>query len=72
MIKGSIVAIVSPMDDDGRIDYPAFDNLIQWHIESGTDAIVVVGTTGESATLSVEEHCALVEHCVMEIGRAHV
>jgi 4-hydroxy-tetrahydrodipicolinate synthase len=69
MIKGSIVAIVSPMDDNGQIDYPAFDNLIQWHIESGTDAIVVVGTTGESATLSVEEHCALVKHCVMAVNQ---
>ena len=70
MIKGSIVAIVTPMNDDGSIDYPAFDSLVQWHIDSGTDAIVVVGTTGESATLSVDEHCELVEHCVKQVNGA--
>lgn len=64
MIQGSIVAIVTPMDESGEIDYPAFDNLLEWHIECGTDAVVVVGTTGESATLSVEEHCQLVKHGV--------
>lgn len=64
MIQGSIVAIVTPMQKDGAIDYPAFDRLLEWHIANGTDAIVVVGTTGESATLTVEEHCDLVAHCV--------
>lgn len=68
MIQGSIVAIVTPMDDSGEIDYPAFDNLLEWHIECGTDAVVVVGTTGESATLSVAEHCQLVKHSVEVIG----
>ncbi len=73
MIKGSIVAIVTPMQEDGKIDYPAFDRLLEWHIQSGTDAIVVVGTTGESATLSVQEHCDLVEYCVNRVaGRVPV
>ena len=69
MIEGSIVAIVTPMDASGEIDYPAFDNLLEWHIECGTDAVVVVGTTGESATLSIEEHCELVKHGVEVIDR---
>jgi 4-hydroxy-tetrahydrodipicolinate synthase len=73
MIKGSIVAIVTPMHPDGEIDYPAFDRLLEWHIKSGTDAIVVVGTTGESATLSVQEHCDLVAHCIRSVdGRIPV
>jgi len=68
MIKGSIVAIVTPMRQDGEVDYPTFDRLLEWHVESGTDAIVVVGTTGESATLSVQEHCDLVAHCVRTVN----
>jgi 4-hydroxy-tetrahydrodipicolinate synthase len=68
MIEGSIVAIVTPMDESGEIDYPVFNNLLEWHIECGTDAVVVVGTTGESATLSVEEHCQLVKYGVEVIG----
>ena len=63
-IKGSIVALVTPMHDDGALDLSTFDKLVEWHIASGTNAIVVVGTTGESATLSSEEHCDLVAHCV--------
>jgi len=68
MINGSIVAIVTPMHEDGQIDLPAFDRLLEWHVDSGTDAVVVVGTTGESATLSVQEHCQLVEHCVKSVA----
>ena len=64
MIEGSIVAIVTPMDTTGAIDFSAFDALLEWHIECGTDAIVVVGTTGESATLTAAEHCDMVKHCV--------
>lgn len=69
MIEGSIVAIVTPMHPNGEIDYPAFDRLIEWHIESGTDAIVVVGTTGESPTLSEQEHCGLIKHCVDVVNK---
>lgn len=68
-IQGSIVAIVTPMHADGSLDLPAFNRLIEWHIESGTAAIVVVGTTGESATLSTQEHCDLVAHCVEVVNR---
>ncbi len=56
MIKGSLVAIVTPMHDDGSLDLDRYRALIDWHIESGTAAIVAVGTTGESPTVSVEEH----------------
>jgi 4-hydroxy-tetrahydrodipicolinate synthase len=69
MIQGSIVAIVTPMFADGEIDYPAYDRLIDWHIDSGTDAIVVAGTTGESPTLSVQEHCDLIKHTVKKVAR---
>lgn len=69
MIDGSIVAIVTPMHPNGDIDFAAFDRLIEWHIESGTDAIVVVGTTGESPTLSEEEHCGLITHCVEVVNK---
>jgi 4-hydroxy-tetrahydrodipicolinate synthase len=73
MIKGSIVANVTPMHPDGEIDYSCFDRLLEWHILSGTDAVVVVGTTGESATLSVQEHCDLVAHCIKTVdGRIPV
>jgi 4-hydroxy-tetrahydrodipicolinate synthase len=68
MIQGSIVAIVTPMLPDGEIDYPAFSRLIEWHVESGTDAIVVVGTTGESPTLTQQEHCDVIEYCVKTVN----
>ena len=61
MIKGSIVAIVTPMHADGSLDIPGLRKLIDWHIAEGTDGIVIVGTTGESATVSVEEHCELIQ-----------
>ena len=67
MIKGSLVAVVSPMKADGTLDFDAYRNLLDWHIESGTSAIVAVGPTGESPTVSVEEHAQLIrvaaEHC---------
>lgn len=62
--SGSMVAIVTPMLDDGRIDFEAFSRLIDWHIDSNTDALVVVGTTGESPTVSVDEHASLIKHAV--------
>jgi len=61
MIKGSIVAIVTPMHADGSLDYPGLRTLIDWHIAEGTDGIVIVGTTGESATVDVQEHCELIK-----------
>jgi 4-hydroxy-tetrahydrodipicolinate synthase len=63
-IKGSIVALVTPMLDDGAVDYPALRKLIDWHITEGTDCICVVGTTGESPTVSVEEHCEIIRVAV--------
>lgn len=60
-ISGSLVAIVTPMHADGSLDLPGLRQLIDWHIEQGTDGIVIVGTTGESPTVSVEEHCELIK-----------
>jgi 4-hydroxy-tetrahydrodipicolinate synthase len=64
MIKGSIVAIVTPMHADGSLDLPGLRNLIDWHIAEGTDGIVIVGTTGESPTVTVDEHCELIRIAV--------
>jgi len=64
MIKGSLVAIVTPMHEDGSLDLAAFRALIDFHIEQGTDGIVVVGTTGESPTVDVEEHESLIQIAV--------
>ncbi len=61
---GSSVALITPMLDDGSLDYPALDKLIDFHIEAGTSAIVSVGTTGESATIGVPEHLDVVKHTV--------
>jgi 4-hydroxy-tetrahydrodipicolinate synthase len=64
MIQGSIVAIVTPMHADGSLDLPGLRKLIDWHIAEGTDGIVIVGTTGESPTVSVEEHSELIKVAV--------
>jgi len=64
MIQGSIVAIVTPMHADGTLDLPGLRKLIDWHIAEGTDGIVIVGTTGESPTVSVDEHCELIKVAV--------
>ncbi|HBF45773.1 MAG TPA: 4-hydroxy-tetrahydrodipicolinate synthase, partial [Shewanella frigidimarina] len=60
MINGSIVALITPMNSDGAVDYASLERLVEFHIEQGTDAIVAVGTTGESATLPMTEHAAVV------------
>ena len=59
-LTGSIVALATPMNDDGSVDYSALRRLIDWHIDEGTDCLGVVGTTGESPTVSVEEHCEII------------
>jgi 4-hydroxy-tetrahydrodipicolinate synthase len=64
MIKGSLVAIATPMQEDGTLDLETYRALIDWHVESGTAAIVAVGTTGESPTVSVEEHQELIRVAV--------
>jgi 4-hydroxy-tetrahydrodipicolinate synthase len=60
MITGSLVALVTPMDEAGRLDLPRFRSLIDFHLKEGTDGLVIVGTTGESPTVSVDEHCELI------------
>ena len=60
MIQGNVVALVTPMHADGAVDYDALRKLVEWHIDQGTDAIVSVGTTGESATLDEKEHCEVI------------
>jgi len=65
MIQGSIVAMVTPMRPDGSLDLDAYRRLIDWHVAEGTDAIVAVGTTGESPTVTVDEHCTLIREAVM-------
>jgi len=60
MLKGSLVALVTPMSADGRIDYECLERLIDWHLEQGSAALVIAGTTGESATLSKTEHVELI------------
>ncbi|MDI3489864.1 MAG: 4-hydroxy-tetrahydrodipicolinate synthase [Thauera sp.] len=68
MITGSLVAIVTPMLDDGSLDFPRLRNLIDWHIAEGTDGIVIVGTTGESPTVDVDEHCELIRATVEHVA----
>ena len=72
MLKGSLVALITPMNQDGSINYEQLHDLIDWHIENGTDGIVAVGTTGESATLPVEEHLAVIEATVKHVKRVPV
>ncbi|WP_370869353.1 4-hydroxy-tetrahydrodipicolinate synthase [Variovorax ginsengisoli] len=72
-LTGSIVALVTPMHDDGSVDYPALRRLIDWHIDEGTDCLGVVGTTGESPTVDVEEHCEIIRVAVEQArGRVPV
>ena len=71
MISGSIVALVTPMDAGGAVDYQALRGLVEWHVQEGTDAIVAVGTTGESSTLDVDEHIEVIRK-VLEYARGRV
>ena len=68
MFQGSMVALVTPMAEDGRVDHAALDALLEWHIAEGTDVIVAAGTTGESATLETGEFMQLVERCVKTVA----
>lgn len=73
MIQGSIVALVTPMHPDGSLDEAGLDRLIEYQLEQGTDGLVAVGTTGESATLDEDEHCALIRRVVEKVsGRVPV
>ena len=66
--KGSNVALITPMFDDGAVDYDALDHLIDFHIDAGTSSIVSVGTTGESATVGVKEHLKIIKHTIQYAG----
>ena len=68
MITGSIPALVTPMHDDGSLDLPSLRKLLDWHIAEGSDAVVVVGTTGESPTVNVEEHCQVIKTTVEHVA----
>lgn len=73
MIQGSIVALVTPMKADGTVDGDSLKKLVEFHIDQGTDALVAVGTTGESATLSETEHCQVIKQVVAQVdGRIPV
>ena len=70
MLSGSMVAVVTPMDADGAVNYRQFAKVIDFHVESGTQALVVAGTTGESATLDHEEHIEVIaKACELAAGR---
>jgi 4-hydroxy-tetrahydrodipicolinate synthase len=68
-ITGSIVALATPMHEDGSVDYPALRKIVDWHIAEGTDCICVVGTTGESPTVNVEEHCEIIRVSVEQANK---
>ncbi len=68
MIQGSMVALVTPMTPDNSLDWPALRKLVDWHLEEGTNAIVAVGTTGESATLDIEEHLDVIKAVVDQVA----
>ena len=69
MLSGSLVAIVTPMAADGALDLARLKSLIDWHVAEGTDGIVIVGTTGESPTVDVSEHCKLIESAIEFAGK---
>lgn len=71
MFHGSMVALVTPMHDDGSLDYEGLQRLVEFHIENKTDALVAVGTTGESATLDMDEHCTVLRR-VVEMVRGRI
>ena len=68
IIQGSIPALVTPMHSDCRLDLPRFRALLDWHVAQGTDGVVVVGTSGESPTVDVDEHCELIATAVKQIA----
>lgn len=71
MFKGSIVALVTPMDAQGNIDYASFEKLLDWHISQGTDGVVVLGTTGESATVHSDERRKLIQ-CAVDLVKSRI
>ncbi len=73
MLTGSIVALVTPFTEQGNVDYAAFEDLINWHVEQGSDGLVIMGTTGESAAMSHDEHVMVVSAaCELADGRINI
>lgn len=73
MIQGSLVALVTPMAENGAVDFESLRRLVEWHVQEGTDAIVSVGTTGESSTLDEQEHCEVIRRTIEYVaGRVPV
>jgi len=73
VFRGSFVALVTPMTEDGQVDYDALSDVIEFHVENQTDGIVSVGTTGESATLNTQEHCQVIRYTIEKVaGRVPV
>ena len=64
VLSGSIVALVTPMNEDGSVDFNAIKKLVDWHVKEGTSGIVAVGTSGESATLEIDEHLEVIKSVV--------
>lgn len=69
MITGSIVALVTPMDAQNRVEWERLSSLVEWHIEQGSDALVAMGTTGESATFGIKEHCEVVKYIIDVVAK---
>ena len=69
VLQGSLVALVTPLNEDGSVDYDSLEKLIDWHIDEGTNGIVSVGTTGESATLNVKEHLDVIDFTIKHVGK---
>ena len=69
VVQGSLVALVTPLNEDGSVDYDSLKKLIDWHIDEGTNGIVSVGTTGESATLNVKEHLDVIDFTIKHVGK---
>lgn len=69
MITGSIVALVTPMDTQNRVEWERLSSLVEWHIEQGSDALVAMGTTGESATFGIKEHCEVVKYIIDVVAK---
>ena len=69
VLQGSLVALITPLFEDGSIDYDSLKQLIDWHIEQGTNGIVSVGTTGESATLNLKEHIDVIDFTIKHVNQ---
>ena len=69
MLKGSLVALVTPFNSDGSVNYETLGELIEYHIDALSDGLVVLGTTGEASTMTFEEECEIVKYCVKKVNK---